>query len=65
MDHHVVSNVDAHMRNTVCVVGSFKENQISGSDIRSGDQCANIAQSLRSQTSNVPTTVVDDPGNKA
>ena len=63
VDHHIVSDVDAHMGSSGGIISSFKENQITGTNIGAGYPCTDTAQALSSQSADIPsdTAVVDYP----
>lgn len=63
MEHHVVSNVDSHMRRATCVIGPLKENQVTGLCLRRGDTGTNAPQTFRAKPSDVPTytAMIDYP----
>ena len=64
MDHHIVANIDTHMGNSIGVIGSLKEHKITGFDIGAGNGSADVVQTLRSQSANIPATVIDNPGHE-
>ena len=63
MEHPAVAHIDAHMRNTRCVIGADKEHQITGAGAaRPG---ADVIEPLGAQPAHIPAGVIDDPRNVA
>ena len=67
VDHHSVADIDADMRSTGRIIGALKEDQITGSCAFRGNTDTGLSQSLRSETSEIPsdTAVIDHPADKA
>ncbi len=66
MDHHPVSDIDAHMTCSAGVVGSLEENQVSGFGSALRNNRAYLPQAFRRQPSIAPAVpaVIDDPGHE-
>ncbi len=58
MEHPAVAHIDAHMRNTRCVIGADKEHQITGAGAaRPG---ADVIKALRPQPPEAPAALIVD-----
>ena len=63
MEHPAVTHIDAHMRNTRCVIGADKEHQITGAGAaRSG---ADVIKALRPQPPEAPAALIVDIADEA
>ena len=68
MDHHVVTNIDAHMGNALHIGshGLFKKHQITGHYFLTGNVRAQGVEALRSKTSGLKNAgLIEDPADKA
>jgi hypothetical protein len=68
MDHHVVTNIDAHMGNALHIGshGLFKKHQITGHYFLTGDVRAQGIEALRSKTPGLKNAgLIEDPADKA
>ena len=64
MNHHIVADINADMGSTGGIIGSFKEHQITGTNVGTGYPCTDTAQALGSKSADIPTdtAVIDHPG---
>ena len=63
MEHPAVTHIDAHMRNTRCVIGADKEHQITGAGAaRPG---ADVIKALRPQPPEAPAALIVDVADEA
>ena len=63
MEHPAVAHIDAHMRNTRCVIGADKEHQITGAGAaRPG---ADVIKALRPQPPEAPAALIVDIADEA
>lgn len=63
MEHPAVAHIDAHMRNTRCVIGADKEHQITGP----GAACpgTDVIKTLRPQPPEAPAALIVDVADEA
>ena len=66
VDHHAVADIDGHMGSSRGVISALEEDQVSGLSFASRDDGADVFQSIRRQSSNIPSVsaVVDNPADK-
>ena len=65
MDHHIVADVDNHMADAGGIIGSGEKHQIARFGIVRGYGRTDIAKSLRTQPTHIPTGMIDDPTDEA
>ena len=63
MEHPAVAHIDAHMRNTRCVIGADKEHQITGPG--AAGPGADVIKALRPQPPEAPAALIVDIADEA
>ncbi len=65
VDHHAVTDIDAHMGGPSGVVGSLEEDQVAGPGVGGGYRGADAQKPVGGLAAHAPAGMVDDPGDEA
>lgn len=65
MNHHPIADINPHMADARCVIGSFEENEIAGFGVGGGNRGADVAKALCAQPPDIPAGMIDDPAHEA
>ena len=66
MNHFVITDVNADMGSSCCIISALEEHQVAGLHIGRGYTGADMPETIRTEPSNIPShsAVIDHPGHK-